>query len=121
MQRFGATVRIGLLGLFALTTCGQDPPPGPGPVPKFCGGIAGFPCEGGKVCVDDPRDDCDPRRGGADCGGICVTSVDSCEVRHLDPARDYLGRSPADCARIRFSCPTGSTAFFDHCGCGCTK
>src|SRR5688572_25232202 len=38
---------------------------------QFCGGIAGFPCPDGYVCVDDPRDSCDPRRGGADCCGIC--------------------------------------------------
>jgi len=40
---------------------------------QFCGGFAGFRCEGadaGKMCVDDPRDDCDVARGGADCGGI---------------------------------------------------
>jgi hypothetical protein len=40
--------------------------------PVFCGGFAGIPCEGGKKCVDDPTDDCDPQNGGADCGGICV-------------------------------------------------
>lgn len=38
-----------------------------------CGGFAGFPCPEGKVCVDDPRDDCDPRHGGADCIGVCIT------------------------------------------------
>lgn len=38
-----------------------------------CGGFLGTPCEGaGKVCVDDPSDDCDPKHGGADCIGICV-------------------------------------------------
>ena len=39
----------------------------------FCGGIAGFPCPSGFVCLDDPRDACDPSSGGADCGGLCVT------------------------------------------------
>ncbi|KAF2786593.1 hypothetical protein K505DRAFT_259560 [Melanomma pulvis-pyrius CBS 109.77] len=40
---------------------------------KMCGGFAGFGCkETGQTCVDDPRDDCDPKRGGADCGGLCV-------------------------------------------------
>ena len=39
---------------------------------RFCGGIAGILCPKGFVCVDDPRDDCDPRHGGADCSGICV-------------------------------------------------
>jgi hypothetical protein len=37
-----------------------------------CGGIAGIPCPGGFVCIDDPSDDCDPATGGADCSGICV-------------------------------------------------
>ena len=36
-----------------------------------CGGIAGIPCAGFGKCVDDPTDQCDPERGGADCGGIC--------------------------------------------------
>ena len=39
---------------------------------QMCGGIAGFPCPEGKKCVDDPSDNCDPARGGADCSGICV-------------------------------------------------
>jgi hypothetical protein len=38
----------------------------------FCGGIAGIPCPGAGRCIDDPTDDCDPRAGGADCGGLCV-------------------------------------------------
>ncbi|KAF2110408.1 hypothetical protein BDV96DRAFT_201537 [Lophiotrema nucula] len=40
---------------------------------KMCGGFAAFGCEvEGQVCVDDPRDACDPKTGGADCGGLCV-------------------------------------------------
>lgn len=39
--------------------------------PQACGGIAGIRCPVGKTCVDDPADDCDPKRGGADCPGIC--------------------------------------------------
>ncbi len=46
------------------------------PRPKVCGGIAGFPCEVGYECVDEPNDDCDPARGGADCGGICVAALE---------------------------------------------
>jgi hypothetical protein len=38
----------------------------------FCGGYGNVKCKGGKKCVDDPRDDCDPNDGGYDCGGICV-------------------------------------------------
>jgi hypothetical protein len=37
-----------------------------------CGGFAGLVCPRGMSCVDDPADDCDPDRGGADCMGICV-------------------------------------------------
>lgn len=38
-----------------------------------CGGFAGWTCSGGKICVDDPVDSCDPNKGGADCMGLCVT------------------------------------------------
>ncbi|EAA31402.1 hypothetical protein GE21DRAFT_6997 [Neurospora crassa] len=39
----------------------------------FCGGFAAIPCADAKqICVDDPRDDCDPKKGGADCGGVCI-------------------------------------------------
>ena len=41
-------------------------------VPDVCGGVAGLPCAPGLICVDDPNDECDPLRGGADCAGICV-------------------------------------------------
>jgi hypothetical protein len=36
-----------------------------------CGGIAGIACPGSGQCVDDPSDSCDPKRGGADCSGLC--------------------------------------------------
>ncbi|KAF3045530.1 hypothetical protein E8E12_009295 [Didymella heteroderae] len=39
---------------------------------KLCGGFAGFKCSApGQVCLDDPRDGCSPKTGGADCGGLC--------------------------------------------------
>lgn len=47
----------------------------PCPDPGICGGIAGFSCPPGHVCVDDDGDDCDPQHGGADCGGICLPEV----------------------------------------------
>lgn len=36
-----------------------------------CGGFAGIACPGSGTCVDDPGDMCDPKAGGADCGGLC--------------------------------------------------
>jgi hypothetical protein len=64
-------------------TCIKDPNnPGCGPEcdglgicvkDKLCGGFAAFSCDlEGQHCVDDPRDDCDPENGGADCGGLCM-------------------------------------------------
>lgn len=38
---------------------------------QACGGIAGIRCPQEQTCVDDPTDNCDPERGGADCPGIC--------------------------------------------------
>lgn len=46
----------------------------------FCGGIAGFACPDGQVCVDDPSDSCDPMNGGADCGGMCVPASQSSQT-----------------------------------------
>jgi hypothetical protein len=45
---------------------------GGGPSKQSCGGIAGIGCPEGQHCVDDPSDDCDSAKGGADCIGICV-------------------------------------------------
>ena len=47
------------------------------PVVKHCGGIAGIACAANEDCVDDPTDSCDPKHGGADCGGICQPKVTS--------------------------------------------
>ncbi len=40
--------------------------------PVFCGGFAGFLCKPGMTCIDDPRDGCNPDKGGRDCGGLCI-------------------------------------------------
>ena len=42
--------------------------------PITCGGIAARPCPDGHACIDDPRDDCNPKKGGSDCSGICQGS-----------------------------------------------
>ena len=64
--------------LATLAAAARDPTYGtltPQPSPPdyaFCGGFIGARCDEGLICIDDPRDDCDPRKGGADCGGLCV-------------------------------------------------
>jgi hypothetical protein len=55
-----------------LCVAGVAPAPAPTPTLKTCGGFAGLRCSGTDVCVDDPRDTCDPNKGGADCSGVCV-------------------------------------------------
>ena len=72
-------------------------PGAPGPEPAFCGGIAGIEGPAGQACVDDPDDGCDPKAGGADCGGICVEQP-----------------GPTFCGGIAgFPCPKGETCIDD--------
>jgi hypothetical protein len=75
--------------------CTVDAPPCP--EAKTCGGIAGFTCDPGFQCVDNPGDDCAPERGDADCGGICVP-----------------GQDPLRCGGIAgITCPPGLTCVDD--------
>jgi hypothetical protein len=61
------------LGLGLVAACDHEQTtPRKGEDPIACGGFAGIECPGGLLCIDDPSDDCDPKNGGADCGGICV-------------------------------------------------
>ena len=95
---------------------GDKPPTGG----QFCGGFAAIQCPEGLLCVDDPNDSCDPRQGGADCGGVCVDPDEKkpkCDYK--DPNYSYVSRDPNECPAILFTCPEGSTAFFNDCGCGC--
>jgi hypothetical protein len=87
---------------------------------EFCGGIAGFLCDKGFICVDDPRDDCDPNKGGADCGGICQEEKKkpTCDK---EPGQKYVSRDPEQCFLIDFICKEGFRQFFNECGCGCQK
>lgn len=97
--------------------CAADVAPASEELRQACGGIAGLPCPDGYLCVDDPRDDCDPQNGGADCMGICRR--DRCT--YDDPSKTYVGRSLAECQVIRFVCDPGSEHFADECGCGCQE
>lgn len=80
--------------------------------PVFCGGIIGEPCPGAGTCIDDPRDDCDPDRGGADCGGLCV-----CQAIALCIEGYVWDGSPGVCSCVRApdtSTPCGA----NECGPG---
>jgi len=66
------------------------------PTYEFCGGFAAIQCKDpAQKCYDDPRDKCDPKNGGFDCGGICLGPDD------IDKCGGILGRR----------CPTGTRCF----------
>jgi hypothetical protein len=56
-----------------------------------CGGFAGLLCPEGKICIDNPNDDCDPQNGGADCIGICID-----EPEPAATCQDQCGGKGAD-------------------------
>jgi hypothetical protein len=61
-----------------------------------CGGFAARPCPGSGACVDDPTDSCDPAKGGADCGGMCV-----CKQPAECPPDRVWDNSPSVCACVQ--------------------
>ena len=78
----------------------------------MCGGIAGIQCQKGELCVDDPRDNCDPDKGGADCGGVCVPEPTTHQAPDSGtPAADAgSSQAPMDCGGHRPNppmCPSG--------------
>ena len=103
---------------------------------QFCGGIAGIRCPAGQKCVDNPNDGCDPARGGADCGGICVpdTTVHCGGIagrpcpsgqRCVDDPSDSCdpARGGADCGGICVQCVQNQLCIqgshFDLASCSC--
>ena len=82
----------------------------------FCGGFANLPCPTGMTCADDPTDDCNPNKGGADCGGVCRPAPKA-KCEHQPSEYVALGDQ---CQLVKFACVPGSVPFFDSCGCGCT-
>ena len=67
-----AVVVAGAAALVSVPDTMAAGPGNPGPGGQPCGGFAGLECPSPRqVCVDDPRDNCDPKTGGADCIGIC--------------------------------------------------
>ena len=90
--------------------------------PPFCGGIAGIACPGFGKCVDDPSDDCDPKAGGADCGGICscVQNVLCIRGTHFDSNPNVCScvPNPSTCVQ-RVLCIQGSHFDNDPKVCSC--
>lgn len=88
--------------------------------PSFCGGIAGFPCPDGQVCIDDPTDNCDPAMGGADCAGVCVEEP-GCSSDGDCKKGAFCQTAPGVCGEGLGSCETRPEAcilIYDPvCGC----
>lgn len=65
-------------------------------------------------------DGCNKCSCGSD-GNVSCTEI-SCPC---DPAkewwREYVGKSPAECATIKYACPEHTTPFANDCGCGCEQ
>ena len=73
-----ASYEAELARLSAVPRCGGDKPP----------------CRDGTACVDDPRDDCDPRMAGPRvCPGFCVAPVPA----HCGPRTGYTCPDPMVC------------------------
>lgn len=92
-------------------TCPQAP---------ACGGIAGTACKPGYECVDDPSDNCDPKNGGADCGGLCQPAeTQPCKT---DAECPIIGAPCSICADGTYVCPRSfckdgqCAAIFPTCG-----
>lgn len=46
--------------------------------PLYCGGSDDFECADGRVCVDDPSDECNPFTGGVNCTKLCTALPSYC-------------------------------------------
>lgn len=58
-----------------------------------CGGPAGLTCGEGLICVDNPDDNCDPRRDGSKCPGTCKANL----VKEDKVQRSCGGTTGYDC------------------------
>ena len=110
---FVFTLALLALGSLAGPIACDHPPDPPPPTPVHCGGIAGIPCPGAGLCQDDPSDSCDPKQGGADCGGLCVCPPNN----KLCVKGDVFNGDPAVCACVPAP-PPGPTCGSNTCAAG---
>ncbi len=113
----GAFLYVGTLAACAVDATGDDVATTEDDIKaaKTCGGLANLPCPSGYQCVDNPNDNCDPKKGGADCGGICKKAK---KPKCAHAAADYIALGK-QCQVVKYFCVQGKTPFVDSCGCGC--
>lgn len=96
-------------------------------VGNLCGGIAALSCTRDLICIDDPRDACDPAKGGADCIGVCVRdalcggiAAIACPVDEscVDDPRDSCDpqNGGADCGGLCLPASATSACAASDCG-----
>ena len=79
---------------------------------RGCGGFTNIQCPAGETCIDDPRDNCDPNAGGADCPGVCSEATPG-------PAADAGAPTTSDAGYrgcggfTNIQCPAGQTCVDD--------
>jgi hypothetical protein len=94
------------------------------PMPKFCGGIAGIQCVGrDEYCVDNPYDNCNPAKGGADCGGICVKKTSAPSGSSSDPCALMRCKAGTHCdpCNGHAQCVTDGGSCIVPCNLNCVK
>ena len=55
------------------------------------------------------------------CGAVITCLKDDVCDPTVQPNRDYVASSEAECATVDYSCPEHTTSFTDECGCGCEQ
>jgi hypothetical protein len=54
-------------------------------------------------------------------GAACTKKVCVCDPAAEEHRRVYIGKSPADCATVDYTCTGPTTSFSNACGCGCEE
>jgi len=81
------------------------------------------PCPPDRVCYERSLCGstvyCIPAEPAVD-GGTSLDGGASCDPK-AEPDREYVSLSPGECTLIDYTCATGTTHFFNACGCGCEQ